>query len=185
MDNSLIESARMDMEAVVGIIADDLAMVKSGRAKPSLVEKILVDAYGTRLPLIELASISAPEPTLLVIQPWDESISENILRALSTSELNLNPAQDGSVIRIQIPALTEERRQEYVKLVKQKIEGGRVLIRQVRQEIKKKIENMKGQPGISEDDIHRLVDELEKVTDEFIGRIADMGNKKEAELLTI
>lgn len=173
------------MEGVVEIVEEDFAMVKTGRAKPNLVEKVQVEAYQTRMPLIELAAISAPDPNLIVIQPWDESIVDNIVKAIAQSDLNLNPIYEGGVIRIQVPPLTEERREELVKLVSQKIESGRVLLRQVRQEVKKKVEGMKGQPGVSEDDIHRLMEELEKVTEEFIKKVEDMGRTKEEELRTI
>jgi ribosome recycling factor len=185
MEDQLIIETRAEMEEVLDVVADDLSTVKTGRAKPSLVEQVQVEAYSTRMPLIELATISAPDPHMLVIQPWDESITENIARGITTSELNLNPVVDGSIIRIRIPPLTEERREELVKLVGQKIESGRVLLRQARQEAKKKIEEMKGQPGVSEDDVHRLLGDLERLTDEFMGKVADLGQSKEEELRTI
>lgn len=173
------------MEAVMEVVGEDFATVRTGRAKPALVEQVQVEAYETRMPLIELATISAPEPQLLVIQPWDEGITGNIAKAISLSELNLNPIIDGTIIRIPIPPLTEERRQELVKLVNQKLESGRVLLRQVRQEVKKQIEGMKGQPGVSEDDVHRLLSQLEELTDEFMDRLNEMAKAKEEELLAI
>lgn len=185
MEVELISEARAEMEVVIDVVRDDLATIKTGRAKPSLVEQVQVEAYNTKMPLIELATISAPDPHLLIIQPWDESIIEDMARGIATSELNLNPVVDGSLIRIQISPLTEERREELVKLVGHKLESGRVLLRQARQEVKKKIEGMKGQPGVSEDDIHRLLGELEKLTDEFIGRVEEIGRSKEEELRTI
>jgi ribosome recycling factor len=185
MDEMIIEQARGDMEGVIEIVEEDLASVKTGRAKPSLVERVQVDVYQTKMPLIELAAISAPESNLLVVQPWDESIVEDIIKAISASDLNINPVLDGSLIRIVIPPLTEERRNDLIKLVFQKIESGRVLIRQVRQEAKKKIEGVKGEPGVSEDDVHRMMQELEKVTEEFIKKVEGMGQKKEGELRNI
>jgi len=185
MDAPLLIQARNDMEAVVEVVREDLTTVKTGRAKPALVEHIEVFAYNTKMPLIELATISAPDPHLLVIQPWDETIIDSISKAISLSDLNLNPVVDQSLIRIQIPSLSQELREELIRLVHQKLEGGRVLLRQVRQEVKKKIEAMKGHAGISEDDIHRQLDGLEKTTDEFMAKITAMGGEKEEELLAI
>lgn len=185
MDDEIIEQTRMDMDAVIEIVQGDLATVKTGRAKPSLVEKVQVEAYDTRMPLVELATISAPDPHLLVIQPWDESIIENIAKAVNRSDLNLNANIDGGLIRIPIPLLTEERREELVKLVSQKLESGRVLLRQTRQETKKKIENSKGDPGVSEDDVYGMLDELEKLSDEYHKKIDELGKLKEEELRTI
>ncbi|OGY18243.1 MAG: ribosome recycling factor [Candidatus Chisholmbacteria bacterium RIFCSPHIGHO2_12_FULL_49_9] len=185
MDDPLLVQARNDMEAVLDVVREDLSTVKTGRAKPALVEHIEVLAYNTKMPLIELATISAPDPHLLVIQPWDETVLENIAKAIATSDLHLNPVVDQSLIRIQIPSLTEERREELVKLVHQKLESGRVLLRQVRQDVKKKLEGMKGQPGVSEDDTHRQLENLEKATEEFMGKIVTLGEEKEGELRTV
>ena len=185
MDDPLLIEARNGMDGVLDVVREDLTTVKTGRAKPSLVEHIEVLAYNTKMPLIELATISAPDPHLLVIQPWDESIIEAISKAIAASDLRLNPVVDQSLIRIQIPPLTQERREELVKLVHQKLESGRILLRQLRQDIKQKIEGMKGLPGVSEDDIHRQLDDLEKITDEFMGKLSAMGEVKEGELLAV
>src|SRR3989338_4391012 len=119
MNDPLLSEARNNMEAVMDVVREDLSTVKTGRAKPALVEHIEVFAYNTKMPLIELATISAPDPHLLVVQPWDESILENITKAVAASDLHLTPVVDQSIIRIQIPPLTEERREELVKLVMQ------------------------------------------------------------------
>jgi len=185
MDDELIAKTRGDMDAVIEVVTEDIATVKTGRAKPSLVENIKVEIYATKMALLELASISAPDPHMLIIQPWDESALENIEKAISKSEMGLNPVVDGSVVRIQIPPLTEERREEYIKLLKQKLESGRVMLRQARQEGKKKIESLKGQPGVSEDDVHRLMEELEKLTDEYMKKVEELGKVKEEELRRI
>lgn len=185
MDENVIEKARSEMDAVIDIVKEDLDEVKTGRAKPSLVQNVMVEAYGTRMALIELATISSPDPQMLIIQPWDEGITANIEKAISTSDLNLNPVVDGSLIRIKIPPLTEERRQDLVKLVGQKLESGRVLLRQVRQDSKKLIEDSKGTPGVSEDDIFRLLSELEKVMDEYMQKVEELGEVKKQELMTI
>lgn len=185
MTNDHLAEARRAMEEVLGVVLEDLALVRTGRAKPSLVETIMIPVYNTRMSLRELATISAPEPHLLVIQPWDETVVQDIAKGIAASEMGLTPVVDGSLIRIQIPPLTEERREEYVKLVHQKLESGRVLLRQARQDAKKKIEDLKGQPGVSEDDIHRLLGELETLTDEYIEKVEEMGRVKEEELRTI
>ncbi len=185
MDGDVIENSRGEMEAVIDIVSGDLAMVKTGRAKPDLLEKVQVEVYESRMPIIELATISAPDPHLLVVQPWDDTILESIAKAISSSNLYISPVVDGNIIRISIPPLSEERREELVKLVNQKLESGRVLLRQARQDTKKMIEDMKGQPGVSEDDIHRKMAELEKTTDEFMKRIEELGEGKREELRTV
>jgi ribosome recycling factor len=185
MEHELIVNAREEMDAVVEAVIGDLATVRTGRAKPDLLEHVMVEAYDTRMPIIELATISAPDAQLLVVQPWDESITEAIAKAIATSDLHLNPVVDGTAIRIAIPALTEERREEFVKLVAQKMESGRSLLRQARQDTKKLIEGLKGSPGVSEDDIFRLMDALEKLTDSYIEKIENLGKEKEVELRTV
>lgn len=185
MEEDLLAKARDEMDAVIEMVTGDLATVKTGRAKPDLLERIQVEAYDTRMSLLELATISAPDPRLLLVQPWDESIIANIEKAIATSELNLNPNVDGNVIRIPIPVLTEERREELVKLVGQKVESGKVLLRQARQDIKKEIEGLEGQPGVSEDDIHRMMEELEKITEEFVKKVEELGEQKKGELMTV
>ncbi len=186
MDSILVQ-ARGVFEGVVEVIRGDLATVRTGRARPELVEKVQVEAYEgqPRLALVELASISAPDPHLLVVKPWDQSVLEKIEKALSLSELGLNPVVDGEMIRITIPALTEERRRDLVLLVHKKLEAGRNLLRGERQEIKNKIEAQKGKPGVSEDDIFRQLEELQKLTEEFMGKIDELGKVKEEELMKI
>lgn len=185
MEHEILIDLRNEMGAVLDVVGEDLATVKTGRAKPSLVEQVQIPAYNTRMPLIELATISSPDPQLLIIQPWDESIIQDISKGILQSGLGLTPAVDGTLIRLAIPPLTEERREEYVKLVHQKIESGRGLLRQARQDAKKRIEDLKGQPGISEDDVFELLSQMEKVTDEFMGKVGSMGQEKEQELRTI
>lgn len=185
MEEDILGNTRGEMDLVVEVVKEDLAMVRTGRAKPALVEQVQVEVYNTKMPLLELATISAPDPTLLMIQAWDETIIEDIARAISKSDLNLNPQVDKTVIRIQIPPLTEERRNDMVKLVNQKLESGKVMLRQVRQETKKQVEGLKGQPGVSEDDVHRLLSELEMLTDEFMERVTQLGKTKEDEVLTV
>lgn len=179
--------ARVVFEGVLEVIRGDLATVKTGRAKPELVENVLVEAYEgqPKLRLLELAAISAPDPHQLVIKPWDQSILVKIERALSLSDLGLSPVVDGEMVRIIIPELTEEWRKDLVLLVHKKLEAGKNLLRRERQEIKNRIEAQKGQPGISEDDIFRQVEQVDKLTSEFMLKIDQMGKGKEAELMRV
>lgn len=183
----LLEKARQEFEQVMEVLAGDLATVKTGRAKPDLVESVLVEAYENqpRMKLVELATISAPDPRMLTIKPWDQTVLEAIAKAISMANLGLNPIVDGEIVRINIPALTEERRQDLVKLVKQKLESGRVLLRQARHGIKELVDAKKGKPDISEDDLRKGVVDLDKLTEEFMERIETVGEEKEKELMTI
>ncbi len=185
MNNEHIDACREEMSAVIEVVGEDLSTIKTGRARPDFIAQVQVESYGTRMPLIELANITTPDPQLLVVTPWDESVIENIEKAIASSDLNLSPVVDGNIIRIAIPALTEERREEMVKLVKQKLESGRVLLRQARQETKRNIEGMKGESGVSEDDIHLLLGELDKLMEEYSKKIERLGEVKEEELRTI
>ena len=178
----MFEEMKKKLDQVLDLVSQDLNQIKTGRAKPAMVENVLVEAYGGRMPLIELSSVSAPDPHLLVISPWDKSVVSSIEKALSQSDLNLNPVVDGQVIRINIPQLTGERRQEMVKLVHQRIEGGRQMCRTVRNDIKKSVEGQKGQAGISEDDISVQLDEMQTIFDSYLERLDKLGEEKEKEL---
>lgn len=174
------------MEQVIKVVEEDLAMVRTGRAKPDLVERTMIEAYpGTVLPLIELATISAPDSHMLVVQPWDQSVLKKVETGLQKSDLNLNPVVDGQVIRISIPPLTEERRLDLVKLTKQKIESGREMLREVRNDTKKEIDGKKGEPGVSEDDIKQWLDKMQEIHDTFMERLETIGEAKEKELMAL
>lgn len=171
---------------IVELFTADLKSVKTGRAKPSLVEQIKVEAYeGSYMPLVELASITAPDPQMLVISPWDQSVIKKIDAGLRKSDLNLNPVIDGQIIRITIPPLTQERRQEMVKLVKQKLEAHKDTVRGARNQTKRDIDNMKDDAGVSEDDIKRWLDDMQKMHDEALDKLDKLSDSKEQELMTI
>ncbi len=172
---------------VLDVVKGDLSTVKTGRAKPDLVAHIpiLVQSYGSTLTLQELAAISAPDTQTLVISPWDKNILEDIARGISKSDLNVGPVVDGDIIRISIPALTQERRQELTKLVDKKVESGKVLLREERQRLKKDIDDQKGKPDVSEDDIFRAVADLDKKTHEWDEKIHQAGEDKKKELMTL
>lgn len=183
--DQLLQKAKQQMGEVIVLIADDLKAVKTGRARPSLIEDIKVEAYESTMLLKELAAISTPDSHSLVVSPWDKSIIKNIEKAIAVSDLHLTPIVDNDIIRIQIPALTEETRKDLVKLVYQKLESGRKFLRQVRNDIKGEIESMKGKPGISEDAIHKGIEDLQKLVDDFMTKIENLGKLKEQELMTI
>lgn len=170
-------------QKAINIVSEDLKLISTGRAKPSLVEDIKVEAYGSYMPLNELASISAPDAQMILIQPYDQSVVEATEKALQKS--NFNPNVDGNQIRIVIPALTGEKRQQLIKQVSQHIESGKQMIRSQRTEAKKDIENQKGDEGISEDDIKADLDQLDKVTQEYIQKLEQVGEAKQAELAKI
>ena len=175
------------MQKVVDIIRVDLGTVRTGRAAPSLVENVVIHAYGgtQNLKVIELAQISAQDPQTLVITPYDNSIIGEIQRGLMEGNIGLTPVIDGQIIRISIPALTEERRQQLVALVNQKLEGGKVQIRQLRHEAMDEVKKQLNAKTISEDEMFHLEKEVQKLTDDTIAEIDSLGKKKEEELLAI
>lgn len=176
---------RKQYDEVLTVVGDDLKTIKTGRAKPSLVEDVMVEAYSTRMRLVELASITAPDTQTILISPWDQSVIEAVQKALMTGPQGFNPAVDGSTIRINIAPLTGEKRQELVKLVWQKIESGKQMMRNERTEGKKEIEAQKGGAGVSEDDIEAELEKLEEVTKEYMGKLEEIGKGKEEELTTL
>lgn len=181
-----MEDVRQKMEKVLEILRQDLVNLKVGRATPALVEQIQVDAYETKMPLVELATITAPEPNQLLITPFDQTIIKNIEKALALDrDLGLSPVVDGEVIRLTIPPLNEERRRELVKLLGQKLESARIMIRQIRQGKMQEIRGAFENKEISEDEKFRKEKELQDITDEFNQKIAEIGRQKEQQLLTV
>lgn len=166
-------------------IRQDIGSLRTGRASVQLLDPVIVEAYGSRMKLVELASVSAPEPTMLVISPWDKSLLEAVARGIMQADLQLNPVIDGTVVRISIPPLTEEKRKEMVKRLHQKIEAGRVLFRNLRTDTKKELEEQKGAVGISEDDIELDLAEMEETLKENLEKLEALATQKEKELLTI
>lgn len=183
MIGDLLAEAEHKMEMAADHVAGEFATVRTGRANPQLLQRINVDYYGTQTPLQQLASISVPEPRLLVVQPFDKSSVSDIERAIQGSDLGLNPSNDGNVIRIAFPPLTEERRKELIRVVRGMAEEGRVSARNVRRHAKTDMEALHGE--ISDDDIRRGEEELQKLTDTYIERIDGLLANKEAELLEI
>ena len=184
MDEASIKSK---MQSALDIVTSDVGGIRTGRATPSLVENIVCPAYGgtQRLKVMELATITAPDPSQIIINPWDKSIIGDIRKGIAEANIGMNPSIDGEIIRITMPPLTTEDREKYVKLLSQKLETGKVTIRQVRademHEIKKKFEAKE----MTEDEKFANEKKLQEVTDEFVGKIEEMGEKKKAELLQI
>ncbi|PWU23826.1 ribosome recycling factor [Candidatus Cerribacteria bacterium 'Amazon FNV 2010 28 9'] len=173
---------KSDVAKLIEVFGSDVATIRTGRAKPSLVENVMVDAYGGKMRMMEVANISAPDSTMIVIKPWDQSLLSTVEKAIQISDLHINPIIDGQQVRISIPPLTGERREELVKLLNQKLHAHEDMARDIRIKYKKQIDAQKGQPGVSEDDIKRDLETLQKVTDDAIAKLGEVANGKEKEL---
>lgn len=173
------------MIGAVRALEDDLAAIRTGRASPALAEKIMVDYYGNPTPLIQLATISAPEPRLLTIRPFDLASIKDIERAIQASDLGLTPSNDGKIIRLNIPPLTEERREDLVRIVRNRAEEARVSVRNVRRDIHNDLREFEREKLISEDGLARAEEDLQKLTDRFIENINETGQRKESEVLEV
>jgi ribosome recycling factor len=184
IDDVLAET--MDkMDKAVGHTQADFATVRTGRAAPALVERLKVDYYGTEVPLQQIAGINIPEARLMVIQPYDKNALKAIEKAIQNSDLGINPSNDGQVIRLSFPQLTEERRKEMVKVVKHKAEEGRVAVRNLRRAARHQLEQLEKDGDISSDELERAEKELEKTTHEYVTEIDRMLSHKERELLEV
>jgi ribosome recycling factor len=185
MIDDVLADAKNRMGKAVEALSKELATIRTGRAHPGLIEHVRVDYYGAPTPLNQLATISVPEPRLLTIQPWDRQSLGAIEKAIYKADLGLNPINDGNIIRLAIPQLTEERRKELVKVVHKKVEEGRVAVRNVRRDCHEELRRLQRDKEISEDAQYRGQDELQKLTDGFIQDIERVGEEKEAELLAV
>lgn len=185
MIDEVLAEATEKMEKAVEALQADLRALRTGRASPALVERIKVDYYGTPTPLNQLATISVPEPRLLTIRPWDASILSAIEKAILRSDLGLTPNNDGKIIRLVIPRLNEERRQELVKVVNKRVEEARVAVRNIRRNAIDDLRELEKEKIISEDDLHKGRDKVQELTDQFIARIDELGKLKEKEILEI
>ena len=185
MIDEVLEELRDRMQKSVDALQDDLRSIRTGRASPALVEKLLVEYYGTATPLNQMASIAAPEPRLLVIRPWDPSSLGDIERAILKSDIGLTPMNDGALIRLSIPRLTEERRRELVKVVSRRVEEARVAVRNLRRDALQDLKEFEKEKMISEDDFYRGKDKVQELTDEFVEKIDEIGQHKEAEVMEI
>lgn len=185
MAKEIINETKEKMEKAIAQLKKELATLRAGRATPSLLDKVLVDYYGSPTPINQLATITVPEARLLVIQPWDKSILSEIEKAIQKSELGLNPSNDGEVIRITIPMLTEERRKELVKMVKKYGEDSKVAMRNVRREANEQIKKLEKDGTISEDEARRLQEQIQKITDETSSTIDKIVAEKEKDIMEV
>lgn len=185
MIDKALKDAEEKMRKAIEVTREEFVGVRTGRASPALVQRITVDYYGAPTPLQQLAGISVPDPRSLMISPYDRQALAAIEKAIMASDLGITPSNDGTVIRLAFPALTEERRKELVKLVRDRAEHGRVSIRSVRRHAKEEIERDQKAGTVSEDDMHRAEKELQKLTDRLIAEIDEMLKRKEAELLEV
>ena len=173
------------MQKVLDALAHEYAGIRTGRASVGLLDGITVEYYGTQTPLNQVATISIPESTLIVIQPWDATVLKAIEKAILRSDLGITPSNDGKVIRLGIPPLTEERRQQYAKVVKKKAEEKKVVIRQIRRDANELLKSLEKEKEITEDEHHRGQDRVQKITDQFIKKIDDVTARKEKEILEL
>jgi ribosome recycling factor len=185
MINSILWNIEEKMEKAIEGLKMELATIRTGRATPALIEHIKVEYAGVPTPLNQIAGISAPEVRLLVIQPWDRSCIRDIEKAILKSELGLNSTNDGNLIRINIPMLTEERRQELVRIVRKRIEERRIAIRNLRREAMEELKHLEKNKEISQDENKRALDQLQKLTDSFIAQTDQIGRDKETELAEV
>ncbi|MFL5798566.1 MAG: ribosome recycling factor [Actinomycetota bacterium] len=182
---SALEDARKKMRGAIAVLQDQFSGIRTGRATPALLSRITFEYYGTQQPLKDMASVSVPEPRLLVIQPFDKGAISAMERAIQTSDLGLTPTNDGNVIRLSFPPLTEERRRDLIKVVKERSEEARVAVRNVRRHAKEELERLEHDHAISEDDLRRSEKELQKLTDQFVAEVDEVLGHKEKELLEV
>lgn len=180
-----LKETKIRMDEAMDAVRREFATVRTGKATPALLDTVRVDAYGAKMPINQVASVNTPEPALLVVQPFDKSIIGDIERAILTADLGLNPSNDGSLIRIPIPPLNEERRKEYVRLLHKMAEDGRVSVRVARHKANDEIKAQVKDHEVGEDEGHRLLTEVQNMTDNHISQIDDLLAKKEKEVLEL
>ncbi|MGI6513425.1 MAG: ribosome recycling factor [Syntrophomonadaceae bacterium] len=185
MPGTIIKEATERMEKTLEHLTREFAGLRAGRANPAMLDRILVDYYGSPTPINQLANIGVPEPRLLVIQPWDKSSIPDIEKAIMKSDLGVNPSNDGNVIRIAIPSLTEERRKELVKVVRKRAEESKVAIRNIRREANDSLKALEKNGQISEDEQKKRLEEVQKITDNHIKEIDKLAGGKEKDIMEV
>lgn len=185
MVEEVLSEAERKMRKAVDTTAEEFSTVRTGKASTSLLNRVMVDYYGQPTPLNQISSISAPEPSLLIVAPYDKSVLKDVERAILQADLGLNPANDGQVLRLPIPKLTEERRKEMIKMVKVRAEEGKVAVRNVRREGIEDLRAFEKESEITKDDLHRGQEEIQKLTDRFVHEIDEMLKTKEKELMEV
>ena len=185
MIKEIINTAETKMQKTISVLNSDLSTMKAGRANPTMLDRIHVDYYGSQCQLSQVANISAPEPRILVITPWEKTLLKEIEKAILKSDLGLNPSNDGSVIRLIVPELTEETRKALVKNVKKTGEDAKVAIRSIRRDANDKLKALKKESDISEDEIKKSEDVVQKTTDSYVKKIDEIIAAKEKEIMSI
>jgi ribosome recycling factor len=185
MDPKITKNAEDRMKKAIETIRHEVASIRTSKATTSLLDGIRVEYYGNPVPLQQVASVSAPEARLLVIQPWERSTIVEIVKAIQKSDLGLNPVDDGTVVRLALPALTEERRKDLVKVLGKIVEDGRVRVRTIRRETNDELKKMEREHKISEDDSKKTQTEVQKLTDRYIAHLDDLFHKKQAEVMEV
>lgn len=185
MYKDLVIKAEESMRKSMNFLREELATIRAGKANPKLLDKIQVSYYGTMTPLNQIANISVPEPRSILIQPWDSSALREIEKAILTSDLGINPSNDGKMIRLVLPVLTEERRKDLLKLVKKEIESAKIAVRNIRRDTIDEIKKLEKQSEITKDDLKRAEDEMQKLTDRYINIVDDIYKEKEKEVLEV
>ena len=180
-----LQKARQRMDGAIEALRREFAGVRTGKASPALLDSVRVEAYGSPMPLNQVGTVTAPEARMLVVQPWDKTLLKAIEKGLRESELGLNPSNDGTIIRIPIPPLTEERRKEYVRMLHKLTEEARVAVRNVRRDANDEVKSRQKDEGLSEDDIRREQGEVQKLTDQYIAKIEELMKHKEAEIMEV
>jgi ribosome recycling factor len=185
MLDDVIQSVEERMDKAVQVLKKDLAGIRAGRATPSMLDKILVEYYGSQMPVNQVASVTTPEARQLVITPWDKGMLGEIEKAIQKSDLGLNPMNDGTIIRLTIPALTDQRRQELVKVVRKTAEESRVAVRNVRRDGNDELKKLEKAGHVSEDDVRRAGDQIQSLTDRFVSDIDKVSAAKEQDILEV
>lgn len=185
MSNETIREAKEKMEKAVNAFRREIATIRAGRANPSILDKVMVDYYGAMTPLNQLAGISTPEARMLIVQPYDKSSLGDIEKAIQKADLGLSPNNDGDLIRITIPQLTEERRKELVKIVKKYTEEGKVAIRNIRRDANDELKKAEKKGDLTEDELRRSNDEIQKLTDGEISKVDGIASEKEKEIMEV
>ena len=185
MNHEIVQRAEDRMKKSLESLKADLQTIRTGKATPALLDPVRVEAYGSVMPLSQVASITAPQPRLLVVQPWDKKVMSAIVKAIQKADLGLNPAEDGELIRLQIPALTEARRQDLVKRAKKIGEEGRVIIRSIRRDANDELKKAEKDHAVSEDEAERLRTDVQKVTDKHGVQVDEILARKEKEILEV
>jgi len=183
--DSAINPRKSEIEQIIKNLKDQLSRLRTGRAHPDLVEGLMVDAYGVKTPLKQLAGISVSDSKTIVIQPWDRNIAVEIEKSIKLSDIGINPVGEGGVIRLNIPSLTGERRKEIVSVLHHKLETARIAVRGMRDEVRKEIMEKEKDGGITEDDKYQDLEELDKMTENYTREIKEIGDAKEEEIMTL